>query len=543
MAKQRFKAPLNVAKFPFLYSRVSRAVLQQNLDLAPRTPQAFYGNLESADFNTLSLIYAENVFPIATGILSVGIKEEIQAFSPPVTDFDQLLTLRDSDENNVLFCPGRGKNYVYNSSSLSWESKNPFSWNPIYALVSKAYVNGNTFVCYESARVIRWNAATVSFDTITLTLPAGYAMLDIRGISGASNYLLAFTAVDILWSSLTNNTNFNDPVGGSGRQIPQDLKGPITNIQPMAGGFIIYTTRNAVAAFFTNNPATPFLFKEIIGSGGVGGSNQVTGDANAAGHFTYGSSGLQLVSMQRAESVFPEASDFLVSREYESWNKDTGQVESTNLVAIQEARLVMLANRFLFISYGWTGSFYTFALVYDLSLQRWGKLRINHVDCGLLPLEAGGGKLRYYQLGKYSSYAGFGYDELVAAYGSVPPLKSGFVFLEPSGRTQIILIDSQIETSNGVAVFGRVQVTRNRKVTFQRADVDGLFSVPAPSLKLLPSENGYDRSAVVVAVPVSQSTRSVRYDARYTAENFDIAIEGRFDLSTLVIETMVHGTR
>lgn len=543
MAVQRFKAPLNNAKFPFLYSHASRAVLQAGLDIPPRVGQAFFGGIESADFNVLQMLFAENVLPTDTGIISVGTKEEIAAFSPAATDFDQLFVLRNVDEANVLFCPGRGKNYVYNATTLTWESKNPFTWSSVYSLVSKAYVNGRTFVGYEGNRVIEWNDATQSFDTVTLTLPAGYAITDIKGICGASNYLLAHTTVEIFWSSLTTITNFNDPTTGSGRQTPQDLKGLITNIQPMAGGFVIYTTRNAVAAFFTNNAASPFLFKEVLGSGGVGSSNQVTGDANTAGHYTYGSSGLQLVNMQRADTVFPDVADYLVSRDYETWNTVTGKVEEQALTILQQAKLVMLANRYLIISCGWIDTQYTLALIYDLSLQRWGKVRINHIDVGLLPLEAGGNVLRYYQLGTYDEYDNVAYEDLVEAYGSVPPLRSGFIFLEPSGRTQVLIVDSAAETAAGVVIFGRAQVTRGRTITFQKAKLDGLFSAPTPQFRILPSNNGYDRTTPVTAVVANQSAKSVTYASRATAENFDIAIEGSFDLTTLVLETTVHGSR
>ena len=543
MGTQRFKAPLNAAKFPFLYSHASRSVLQPQLDIATRTPQAFFGSMTNADYNLIQLLYAENVIPSSTGLQSVSVKEEISAFTPATTDFDQFIVIRDSDENNVLFSPGRGKNYVYNTSTQVWESKNPFVWNALYSLVSKAYVNGRTFICYESERVIEWQPGTSSFSTIALTLPGGFVMADIKGISGASNYLIAFTTVEILWSSLVTITNFNDPTGGSGRQIPQDLKGPITSISPISGGFLIFTTRNVVAAFFTNNPAAPFLFKEVLGSGGVQGPEQVTGDANSNGYYTYGSSGVQLVTLQKAETVLPDLADFLVSREYETWDATAGEVTNTMLTDAPRSKLVFLANRYLLISYGWIVDHFTYILLYDTALDRWGKIKVTHVDAGILPLEAGGGAYRYYALTDYDDYTLTDYEDLTESYGSVPPLRAGYVFLENTGRVTVLLADTSAENSQGVALFGHVQVTRSRKVTFQGASIDGLFSVPAPRLRLLLSDDGYNRETVVDAVVAKQTPKHVQYEERKTGENFDIVIEGRFDLSTLIVDTTVHGSR
>ena len=99
------------------------------------------------------------------------------------------------------------------------------------------------------------------------------------------------------------------------------------------------------------------------------------------------------------------------------------------------------------------------------------------------------------------------------------------------------------EGASGVAVFGHIQVTRGRNVTFQQAEIDGLFITPSPKLRILPAENGYDREPAVDATAVSQTARYVKYEKRYTSENFDIAVEGRFDASTLVVETSIHGSR
>lgn len=546
MTTQKFKLAVNNAKFPFLYSRAGRSVVQPGLDVAPRTSVAFVGGAESFDYNMVQMIYAENVLPIAEGISSVGLQDTLLPYTPGVTHFDQFMILRDSVERNFLFSPSRGKNYVWDSATALWVSRNPFTWSSTRNIVSRAYVNGRTITCYEGDRLIEWDPVGNAFTTLTITYPAGYTVASIRGCCGASNYLLLHTDTEILWSSTLDLLNFNDPIGKSGKQTPIDLKGQITCIAPISGGFVVYTNRNAVAAFFTNNPDTPFSFREVQGSGGVASSEQITADANQSEHYTYGSSGLQSLTLQRAVPIQPDCSDFLSSSEYESWNALTGQVEGITLVGALSVKLQFLGSRYLVISYGKINNQFTYALFFDAALSRWGKVRCDHVDIGILPTSVAASLyLRIFELTAPISSYSVAIQDLVSQYAGVLPLRAGFSFLQNTGKIRTLIADSAAALAGGVVVIGHIQVARSKTVTFQALNLEGLYSIPPPTVRVLGStpSNGYNRTDVYSpALKVSGPTHS-RYQGRKTYENFDIAVEGKFNLTTALVETTVNGSR
>jgi hypothetical protein len=546
MATQKFKLAVNNAEFPFLFQRAGRAVLQAGLDVAPRTSAAFVGGMERFDYNLAKLIYCENVLPTAEGIMSVGVQQDIAPRTPAVTHFDQMIVLRDSAERNFLMSPARGQNYVLSAATQTWTSYNSFSWSAANTLVTRAYVDGRTFICYQSDRVIEWDPTGLAFNTRALTLPAGYTMTDIRGIAGASNYLLLFTDTEILWSSTLDLLNFNDPIGKSGRQTPIDLKGQITCLVPISGGFVVYTNRNAVAAFFTNSADSPFSFREIQNSGGVAGYEQVTSDANQAEHYTYGSSGLQVVNLQVAAQIYPACSDFLSSRQYEAWDATAGEVVEQNLTGALEVKLQFLGNRYLVISYGKIAGQFTFALFHDVALKSWGKVRVNHVDVGVLPSSViESFNWRFYELtGPFSSYTQ-SFLELKQTASSLLPLRSGFAFLQNTGAIQTLLADPAQDVGQGLAIFGHVQLTRSKTVTFLGATLDGVYANPVPRLRVLGSipGNGYDRDKLVTALSVASTARSAKYVGNDVFENFDLAVEGKFVLTAGIVETMIHGSR
>lgn len=546
MATQKFKLAINNAKFPFLYSRAGRSIAQPGLDVAPRTSVAFVGGVESFDYNMIQVLYAENVLPSAEGFISVSTEATLPAISPVVTDFDRFMILRDSQERNYLFVPARGKNYVYDTTTSAWVSRTPFAWSALRSIVSSAYVDGRTFVFYEGDRLIEWNVGSSIFDTRALTLPAGYAIGDIRCVCGASNYLILATSTRIFWNSALNIFDFADPIGKAGNQIPIDLKGQITALAPMAGGFIIYTSRNAVAAFFTNNPDAPFSFREIQGAGGVADYEQITADANEAAHYIYGSSGLQVLNLQKAEQVHPDCADFLAGKQFESWNATTKKVEETTLLEALEVKLQYLGNRYLVLSYGKVNGQFTYALFFDDALKRWGKVRCDHVDIGIMPRSVVASiPLKYSELtASYDSYT-MGYDELFTSYGAVLPLRAGFAFLQKDGTVKSLVSDSAVAVGDGVLVIGHIQVVRGRTITFATAVLEGVYSTPAPAVNILGSlpTNGFNREEVYAPMLVATNGNSVQYGGRKTYENFDIAIEGKFTLSSALVETTIHGSR
>jgi len=203
MAVQRFKLPLNNAAFPFVSTEAARAVFVPGLDAAARTPRGFVGAEDSVDYNLTQILYGENFMPVGSGVRSVGYSQLIAPTSN--TDFDSIFPLRDEEENVVLYSPGGGKNYVYNSILSSWSSTTiPTIYGKTFSVdsdvtqsrVTYAYVDGFTFVCFgrlKSNDTIPVDMSLLYWDSSTQSLVAPAALIsnlpfptgEIDGISSA----------------------------------------------------------------------------------------------------------------------------------------------------------------------------------------------------------------------------------------------------------------------------------------------------------------------------------------------------------------------
>lgn len=537
MATQTVRLLTNAADFPFVSAYAGRSLTTPS-DLAPRMPGSFFGAKDNADYSVPQLLYCENILPYAKGVYSIDYYNIAPAISPATVLCDQAIPLRDATENQYTFVPARGANYVWNPVTLAWASVNPFIFGG--NLVTRAYVNGRTFICYEKSRIIEYVGGV--FSTIALTLPAGLAITDVRGIGSASNYLLLFTDLTIYWCTPLNILDFATIDQGAGQQIPIDIKGQITALLSCSGGFIIYTARNAVSASFTNNAAAPFVYREVQNCGGIASWERATPDADDAGHYIWGTNGLQRVTLIRAESIFPALTDFLVGGVYETWDSSTkvlSQVESSNPFNV---KLAFLAGRYLVVSYSAGSTGYTDALIYDITLERWGKLRTPHVDVYPYTFISSFGIYTYDLLpGTYdalsTTYDGLGIPQLVVA---AP--KRGLAFLRSDGQIWAVRPEFN-QTGSGVAIFGRVQQRQSRQITVHEVRIDGLTDSGTPAVTLLGSGTGYARDIATPFGLVENIAGSKRYDGRVTSQNFNVAFEGHMVLSNILMRVNDNGSR
>lgn len=557
MTTQKFKVALNNSKFPFLYRNASRGVLQPGLDPVSRLPGNFPGTYDSSDYNTVQMLYCENVVPTVDGLASVSFTETIPAeFSPAFIAgasggaFDRYYTLRVEDETAYVFALASNTGYVWNPVSGEWVN-NFYAFTDVRQLsASLACVAGRTFLMIENLLYLEF---TGSWGSAPLQLPAGYVFTDLVAACGASNYNVLTTATEILWSSLLDPLDFADIDQGAGRSTPIDLKGKIRAVIPISGGFIIYTTKNAVAALFTNNAAAPFLFKEVLGSAGVVSDQQVTGDANMNYHYTYGQAGIQRVSMQKAESVLPGCADFLSGTAYDDWNDTTHLVEQ-QIGSQTNVRLYLALSRYLCLSYGYDGNSFQYVLIYDLLLERWGKLKLTHVDVCTLPWLDDAGietDILIEDLGLPIEFYPQAIEDLTYVVTDPDNAAANVNWRDTLGFMQIggTILKLNVETAGednaagiGVVVLGHVQVARSKTVTLQDIQLDGMHS---GSVYVLTSDpgHGYNRDDAFAATLQTNRTDYKTYRKRVTAENFDVAVKGSFMLTNAVIETTVHGSR
>lgn len=518
MNKTSVRCPLESVQMPFLYRDAARSVMLPNLDSKRVEPQ---------------LLYCENVMPLASGLASTALNDLIAASG---SGFDQAVVLRDKNENNTLLVPADGSNYLLDVAAGTWKQSLPFLFTN--KLVTRGYTQGRSFIFYEKEKLFEYDGANNELVEATLVLPSGLSISSVRGIGSASNYLLLFTDIEILWSSPNDPLNFDwNTNNGSGRQTPQDVRGQISCILGVAGGAIIYTLRNAVAITYTNNAATPFIFRGIPNSGGVASYEQVAFDADEQAHFVWGSGGMQQVSLQSAEPVFPELSDFLTNGRYEYYDATTHTVREQIIGTSLEVKLTYVSQRYLVVSYGPSG--YTYALIYDLALKRWGKVRVDHVDAFTYPYPNITGDLSYGQLNTdYGSLGDTTYAELGVGIVSISPPKRSLAFMGPNGAISVLSIDYNIRVQKGVLVLGQFQFNRDNMTTLHEVELEGMAS---GKLYAQVSLNGKTVDRTVEYDTFGMEDEYRNYYGRETGRNISVAVEGVFQLTGLLTKVAKSG--
>lgn len=573
MAKIRFKGALQSAFMPFVSTFQLRTVINPGQDINVRTPRNQNNPQNYTDYSIPQVMYAENVVPTGEGFQSIS----YQRMVPPVQDgyywqdgFDQVIPLRDSSENVVLLSPGGGDNWIYNPNVGTWEYNTPILLTP-NRLITRAYVNGRTFVCYESQGVWEYVGGTLTKQTLV-----GLDDADVRGIGSSSNYLLAFGSLDVHWSSLIDPLDFEPSLSsGAGFATPQDVKARITSILGVAGGFIVYTGQNAVAGVYTNNPRAPFSFKEVNGAGGVKTYEQVTADQNSGTHYAWTTSGLQKISIQGAEPVSGEINDFLAGRTWEHYDWATHRlVQHYSGSPEFRTKLTVISNRWLVISYNTVEAMdgFNYALVLDLILNRFGKVKINHRDVFTWPYAVAPSELTYDELmpNEYDDLQNIPYDELVEWIGQDPLSKMSMAFLQSNGAVRLMHMSYNLMRGDeqpddfqewwapkSVVVFGKFQTVRAAMMQMQQLDVEGVrleSRVPDPSGEIPPyppdlriwvgtSTDGYTLRTVEEMRLIKKAVGMLRFAKRTTGINLQLMCEGWYSLTSYLLECTDNGDR
>lgn len=584
MAVQRYKAALNNARFPLVSTWGERAVILPAIDASQRSPRQYQGSDENIDFNVPQVLYGENFVPVSAGIKSVSYK---QIIGPTVNrDFDQIFPLRDADENTVLYSPSHGQNYVYDSVAAAWSFEtcdakylaesfyvaSASTATPATARVTRAYVDGKTFVCYgrvgvrtgsasgavtDDGSIFYWDPSTKEVVTLknatysplvaNLTIPVG----EIDGVASSNGYLLVWSGITVYWA-LFDGTGFefapyaSGEVTGAGYQIPEDVKGPITALVPVTGGFIIFTTKNAVAAFYNaNNFASPWIFRQISNAGGIESYEQTTEDANLGAIYAHTTGGLQRITLNAAETSFPDVTDFLGLRLQETFNPSSLQFERGLVTADFFTKLSFCGQRFLVISYGTYPGIYSYALVYDAELKRWGKLRLAHRDCFAYSYGSQEAPLTYAMLGDvpYEDMDTIAYEDAVIAGGNLTYPRQSVAFLLETGEVKLAVMDTREpeDDSQAFVLLGRFQLTRSRLSTLHEVEIEGL--VAGGTVGVLRSTNGRTFASSELGYLREQSDDFAEYGFdMVTGKNFTLFVKGNFYLSSAILHVTNDGS-
>lgn len=591
MAVQRFKISLNQARFPLVSAWSPRASLIPSLDTAGKSVKAYVGAEENADYSIPQILYGENFVPVSTGVKSVSYVQKIlpNVVDPVdgVGDFDQIFPLRDAEENTVLFSPAKGANYHYDTTAEEWQGQSvatifaavtPDAYQvaedsehtPETAHVTRAYVDGKTLVCYsrlgirkttdpvgpatEDGSLFVWDSSNQMLEPevardIVLNLPIPFGEID--GIASSNGYLLIWSDLIVYWAPF-NGTEFdfqvyaNGEVTGAGSQIAEDLQGPITALIPMSGGYLIFTTKNAVAAFYNaNNFASPWIFKGISNAGGVEGFEQVAAEGSVGSVYAYTTGGMQKISLNNAEPVFPDVGDFLGGHFIESFDTGLMEFDAGEVTTELFVKLQYCGQRFVVISYGTFPGIFSYCLVYDTGLQRWGKLRLKHKDCFFYSYGTEIAELNYNMLGDvtYDDIDPMTYDTAVIEGGALTYPRQSMAFLQDFGEVKIAVLDwrSPTDDSEAFVLIGRNQLSRSRLVSLQELEVDGIAAGGSFAVARSVTGKSLESFEFGTLREQDQDYAEVGFDC-VTGKSFTFYIKGSFSLSDIIVHATVDGS-
>lgn len=523
MASHKFTAGLNSASFPFLSRLVNRSVVIPGIDNKFRDPSSSNTeNRENNPNNLPQLLFCENVMPQNDGITTVRTAAIQAAFPDPADALrgDNMYILRDPLETTWYFVPAAGKNYVTGQlGSAPWVSTSPIAGAPFGDQFSIAYVNGVTYICYATRYFGHWDSGTGTFVDDSAGL-LGVAMINVRSIAGVGNYLVLLTIDNAVhWSSLTNPLDLVPSAStGAGSQIPVDLRGAALALTPITGGFLIHCVDTTIAAIYTNNVASPWLFREVKNAGGIPTPGQyIAKDTTGASAYIYGTKGIQQMDLREATNVHADVSTFLGNGITETYDYATHLLTLNRTGKPLPTKIRHLLNRFLCISYtGNNPNQYEALLVYDQLLRRWGKIVTLHAD--VFAISTGDDI--------------FSSDDIANA---ITLLRLDGTCFSVLLGAETLPVDVGYDVEQGVAIFGKYQISRSRRIVSQDVELDVLDALDDVDVFVAGNHNGTTVGTVLQMVEAENTDNYRHYQKQLEAENISFILQGNYKLSSMLV--------
>lgn len=541
MPQYPLRANLSNPNFPFTTEFWGRSIIvpqyDQNFD---RTTLNAPG--VTVDKGIPQAFYMHNVLPTQQGYQAIGYTDGLSADAintlPPGASFDQAFSLQNLDGSRFIFSPSSGKNYVYDDSQARWIVSTPTPGVTAATLVTTAMVQGQTYIFYEKIGCFKYNPTTQAMDSVTLT---ALDVTQVIGICAANGYLIAWTVNNVAWSSLLTPTDFTpDLTTGAGGGAINDAQGDIKVLLPISGGFIAYCDLNAVGGRYSGNINFPFVFKEVAGSAGIRHPNDVSYHSNLAYHILWSGNGIQQLTLGAANAVYMEAADFLAGQIFEDFNEITNKLITSYLGSPLNLNITIISARFLVISYGIAPPDFTHAIVYDLTLNRWGKLKITHRQCFQFTFPTINGAVTYGQLlGKtYHDLANTTYGDLntTVANLSQDEFKHNFAFLQSDGRIKIVDFEFSENNAFGILLLGKYQFQRTQRIEHQVAEFDVVKGEENSfNYYILPTQDGKTLEDLIAGfkMPSKVGARTVIYKKIVNGYSLAMLLTGQFNLTSV----------
>ena len=502
MAQRYFPLDLAVGNFPFISKDKPRTVMVNSS-----------GYLTGNEAKP-AVLYGHNVMPSDAGYEAVGYTSRVAAATADtaLAYFVDVRRVYDEASNNkYLGFDSLGTCYILDASNIAagWVTTGILITEGDFdaTKVSIGDVQGISYICYSQGAVYTL-ATNNTLTAITLT---SLEMSEVLGIIGSSGYLIAYTDKAVAWSSTIDPTDFDpsDVTGAGGGNINNTI-GSLLFATVNTYGFLLYAEGNIITAVYTGNSSYPFKFTALQNSSGCESLHLTTYKSNYDSQFAYTKAGLQSITYSAAETVLPEATDFLSGRLLEDFDDTTKEFTYSYVDSIAK-RLNLVASRYLVASYGIPSlPYYTHALVYDIALGKLGKLKANHIDV----------------------------IELLGEQPEIAKQSIGLVSLDGSINT----VDfSSSSTAYGTLILGKLQYSHTSMIKLLGAEFENLAYGDTIEVGAFTSVDGKNFSYAAGAL-LNAGTNWLRtYGFMSSGKNHSLLITGRFNLNTVLVKYATAG--
>lgn len=535
------KAKLTQAGFPFNFREIAGTVLAPNyLD------QNLQASGEQVALEVPQAYFMQNVLPTARGLQSAHYARVLKPHTYP-TYLEEVHTLRDASGSVALFSPAGGQNLIYTKSTGAWTAF-PLPDGVLPSPVTVAHLKGVSYVCYEGTGVFTYDFTTDTFAQVTLL---GVAPADVLGVCAANQYLLLYTGQYVAWSNPLNPLDFVPVVGGAGQSAILANRSEIVVCLPVTEGFIVYTGYNAIFGSYSGNPNVPFYFREIPNSAGIASPEHATGESTGSGHVAWTSSGFMQVASKQAQLIWPELSSAIADGLYSLQGSSDYPIMMHK--SSLEVKVSTVGSRYYVVSVkdrASTSKDFPVAYVYDLALDRWGRLDIPHIDFFEYRAPEFVAAITY-------DMATYTYDEYTVSYNEaltsdpskVSSFGTTFGCSNSLGAVHIVLgsqtknLELLESASSGAATpkvyLGKYRVVRPTAVKWNQ------LQLSTEALEATLSVYAHSLSGEVIRklVPVASGRSEGKWVGQLSGASISIKVEGKFLLTSLEFELLDAGSK
>lgn len=541
-----YRVNLSDAQIPLVSTFQGKTVIQPQLDQNYQPAPAL--SSEERDKGIPEALYMHNVMPSLYGYKSVAYDKVINAVAGITGSFIRIYELKDFAGNRGhLGITDAGKTYMITAASQTWTDCTPIG-QPSTAKVTVAEATGTSFVCYDSFNIFTANLSAKTLSVASIQWDSPLTNASIRGISSSNNYLLAYTADTLYWSSSLDVLDFRaSQITGAGKGTPTGIKGEIIAAAPVGIGYAVYCQGSIVVATFSGNVQYPWLFKEAPGGSGIISPYHISAKGDDASNYAWTSAGLLKVTLAGCAAVHPEVSDFLAGRLMEDYDYATDTLNTISLNAAMAISVSYIDSRYLVISYG--PSSLSYALVYDTGLKRWGKLKLNHAQAFGISFRASVSSSVYKTFtdsmpATFLSMYPTAFNGTTVTYSSeAPEARHGLSFIQADGSVQLANFDYLNHNGESVVILGKYQMIRNKLLAIQEFTVETIESDNSNFIvRVLTSLDG--KNFDVIKTPYEIVDQNIRnYYCTSIGTNHSFRFKGAFHLVGMVLVFTIDSNR